>query len=385
MRDAFEQPRGAGGRFVNLDGSWPAGLPTVLRWMVWDRLIGRRRRAPDRARIPFVMPELVRLARPPAGNEPARLTWLGHASFLVQLDGVSLLVDPALHDAIFGGIARNVPPGVPIDSLPPIDAQLVTHNHYDHLDLPTLQAVNAPVVAGLGLERWFRVRGLHATELGWWRETAVGPVRVTFVPAHHWSRRGPLDTNASLWGGFVIEGSTATIYHSGDTAYFTGFREIAERFPSIDAALLPIGAYEPGWFMLRQHMAPEQALRHSRTSAAARSSRCTGARSSSQTSRSTSHRAASRRSAPVDGSRGSGFASPPWARRSRSRARSPSEVFRRSADGEPVAEVSSRRHAPASREPPGSVDRERRRASPRISVVPRRSRGTRRVGRRAGA
>jgi L-ascorbate metabolism protein UlaG (beta-lactamase superfamily) len=260
MRDAFEQPRGAGGRFVNLDGSWPAGLPTVLRWMVWDRLIGRRRRAPDRARIPFVMPELVRLARPPAGNEPARLTWLGHASFLVQLDGVSLLVDPALHDAIFGGIARNVPPGVPIDSLPPIDAQLVTHNHYDHLDLPTLQAVNAPVVAGLGLERWFRVRGLHATELGWWRETAVGPVRVTFVPAHHWSRRGPLDTNASLWGGFVIEGSTATIYHSGDTAYFTGFREIAERFPSIDAALLPIGAYEPGWFMLRQHMDPEQAL-----------------------------------------------------------------------------------------------------------------------------
>ncbi len=260
MRHAFEQPRGAGGRFVNLDGSWPAGLPTVLRWMVWDRLTGRRRRTPARAKVPAVAPDLARLARPPAQAEPARLTWLGHASFLVQLDGVSLLVDPALRGAIAGGIPRNVPSGVPIAALPPIDAQLVTHNHYDHLDLPTLQAVKAPVVAGLGLARWFRARGLSATELGWWRETAVGAVRVTFVPAHHWSRRGPFDTNLTLWGGFVIEGSTATIYHSGDTAYFEGFREIAERFPTLDAALLPIGAYEPGWFMLRQHMDPEQAL-----------------------------------------------------------------------------------------------------------------------------
>ena len=119
MRHAFEQPRGAGGRFVNLDGSWPAGLPTVLRWMVWDRLTGRRRRTPARAKVPAVAPDLARLARPPAQAEPARLTWLGHASFLVQLDGVSLLVDPALRGAIAGGIPRNVPSGVPIAALPP--------------------------------------------------------------------------------------------------------------------------------------------------------------------------------------------------------------------------------------------------------------------------
>ena len=88
----------------------------------------------------------------------------------------------------------------------------------------------------------------------------MGAVRVTFVPAQHWSRRGLADTNETLWGGFVIEGSASTVYHSGDSAYFAGFRAIRDRFPAIDAALLPIGAYDPGWFMLRQHMDPEQAL-----------------------------------------------------------------------------------------------------------------------------
>ena len=257
---AIDQPRAPGGRFRNLDGSAPAGLGTVLRWAVWDRLTGARRRAPDRARVPRVAPDLTRLATPPGEGEPARLTWLGHASFLVQLDGVSLLVDPVLGDRLFGGIPRNVPPGVSPADLPAIAATLVSHSHYDHLDLPSVRAVSAPVVGGLGLARWFRARGLEATELGWWGSTRVGEVRVTFVPAQHWSRRGFADTNETLWGGFVIEGSASTVYHAGDSAYFAGFREIGARFPAIDAALLPIGAYDPGWFMLRQHMDPEHAL-----------------------------------------------------------------------------------------------------------------------------
>lgn len=257
---AFAPPRDAAGRFVNLDGSRPLGLGAVLRWSLWDRLAGKRRVSPDRAPVPVVAPDLAALRTPPAPGEPARVTWLGHASFLVQLDGVSLLVDPALGPKLFGGIERNVPPGVVVADLPPIDAALVTHSHYDHLDLPTLRAVNAPVVAGLGLERWFRDRGLFATELGWWSSTRVGPVRVTFVPAQHWSRRGLLDTNRALWGGFVIEGTTATVYHSGDTAAFDGFARIGERFPGIDAALLPIGAYDPAWFMETMHVNPEQAL-----------------------------------------------------------------------------------------------------------------------------
>lgn len=258
---AFDQPRDAQGRFANANGKGPAAFGDVLRWKLWDRITGKRRVAPPRAPVPTVAPDLALLRTPPAPGEPARVTWLGHASFLVQLDGVSLLVDPALKPALFGGISRNVPPGVRIEDLPPIDAVLVSHSHYDHLDLPTLEAVRAPVVAGLGLERWFRDRHLFCTELGWWQTTTVRGVRVTFVPAQHWSRRGLFDTNRMLWGGFVVEGSRATIYHSGDSAWFEGFAEIGARFPGIDAALLPIGAYDPAWFMTHQHLDPEQALR----------------------------------------------------------------------------------------------------------------------------
>jgi L-ascorbate metabolism protein UlaG (beta-lactamase superfamily) len=257
---AFAQPKDADGRFTNLDGSEPKGLGTVLRWAVWDRLTGKRPTTPDRAPIPTVAPDLARLRTPPAPGEPARITWLGHATFLVQLDGVSLLTDPALEPKLFGGIERNVPPGVAIPDLPEIDAVLVSHSHYDHLDLGTVQKVGAPAIAGLGMERWFRDRQVFATELGWWSSTRVGPVRITFVPSQHWSKRGLFDTNRTLWGGFVIEGSRATIYHSGDTAYFAGFEEIGRRFPGIDAALLPIGAYEPAWFMQTMHTSPEQAL-----------------------------------------------------------------------------------------------------------------------------
>jgi L-ascorbate metabolism protein UlaG (beta-lactamase superfamily) len=258
---AFTQPRDEDGRFANLDGARPHGLHVVARWAIWDRLTGKRRSSPDRAPVPAVAPDLALLARPPAPGEPARVTWLGHATFLVQVDGVSLLTDPALMPKIFGGIARNVEPGVPIEKLPRIDAVLVSHSHYDHLDLATLERVRAPIVAGLGLERFFRERGLFATELGWWSSTTVGGVRVTFVPAQHWSRRTLFDTNRTLWGGFVIEGSRAAVYHSGDTGWFDGFAEIGARFPRLDAALLPIGAYDPAWFMEPQHLNPEQALR----------------------------------------------------------------------------------------------------------------------------
>lgn len=263
---AFVQPRDADGRFANTDGQGPVGgLATVFRWKVWDRLTGKHRPPAPSPPAPAVAPDLARLATPPRPGEPARVTWLGHASFLVQLDGVSLLVDPVLGPTlgpeILGGIPRRVPPGVPVEKLPPIDAVLVSHSHYDHLDLPTIERVGAPVVAGLGLERFFRDRHLFATELGWWTTTTVRGVRITFVPSHHWSRRGLFDMNRTLWGGFVIEGSRATIYHSGDTAFFDGFAEIGARFPRIDAALLPIGAYEPAWFMERMHMNPEQALR----------------------------------------------------------------------------------------------------------------------------
>jgi L-ascorbate metabolism protein UlaG (beta-lactamase superfamily) len=248
-------------RFRNIDGSTPQPLSDVLKWALVDRVLGRRRKGSVERPAPRVSPDLTLLSRPPAVGEPARLTWIGHASWLVQLDGVSLLVDPIFSETLGPGIRRFVAPGVATTELPRIDAQLVTHNHRDHLDLPSLRGVGAPVVAGLGLAAFFTREKLPCTELSWWSEAQVGPVTVRFVPSQHWSRRGLDDANETLWGGFVIEGSRARLYHSGDTAYFEGFAEIGRRVGPIDAALLPIGAYDPAWFMSKQHMNPEEATR----------------------------------------------------------------------------------------------------------------------------
>jgi L-ascorbate metabolism protein UlaG (beta-lactamase superfamily) len=258
--EGFVQPRDAEGRFVNLDGQGPRGFSSVLRWKAWDGwILGRNRKAPDRAPVPRVEPDWEAIRTPPGPGQGARLTWIGHATWLVQLDGRSFLTDPVLGDSITGFIGRNVPPGIPLERLPRIDAALVSHNHYDHLDLPTLERLGAPVVAGLGVSSILKKRKLFGTDLGWWQSTEVGGVRITFVPAQHFSQRGLADRNETLWGGFVIEGSSATVYHAGDTAFFAGFKQIGERL-AIDAALLPIGAYDPRWFMKAAHVDPEEAL-----------------------------------------------------------------------------------------------------------------------------
>jgi len=253
---ATKQPR-----FVNLDGSTPQPFSAVFKWAVADRLLGRRRTGPVGAPAPHVAVEPALLKRPPSVGAPARLTWIGHASWLVQLDDVSLLIDPIFSESIGPGVKRFVPPALKIEELPPIDAQLVSHNHRDHLDLPSLRAVGSPIIAGLGLRDFFAKNQLDCTELDWWGETRVGQVTIRFVPSQHWSRRGLSDENATLWGGFLIEGSRARLYHSGDTAYFDGFAEIGRSSGTIDAAMLPIGAYDPAWFMSKQHMNPEEAVR----------------------------------------------------------------------------------------------------------------------------
>lgn len=246
---------------MNLDGSGPHEFSSVFKWAVVDRVLGRRRPHRDAWATPESRPDLDALARAPGRGEGARLTWIGHASWLVQLDGVSLLIDPVFSETLGPGLRRHISAALMPESLPRIDAQLITHNHRDHLDLPSVLAVGKPVIAGLGLAPFFAAESLPCTELDWWSETRVGDVTVRFVPSQHWSRRGLNDTNETLWGGFVVEGSSARIYHSGDTAYFEGFSEIGRRSGPIDAALLPIGAYEPEWFMGKQHMNPEQAVR----------------------------------------------------------------------------------------------------------------------------
>jgi L-ascorbate metabolism protein UlaG (beta-lactamase superfamily) len=248
------------GRFVNLDGTGPQPFSNVAKWAIGDKLAGRRRKSPPRAAVPTVSVDPVALRQPPSRGQGARVTWLGHASWLIQIGGVSLLVDPVLGQSIPGFIKRNVDAPLSPEALPSITAQLVTHNHYDHMDLPSLRAVGAPVVAGIGNGR--SVGGHPAvTELGWWDTAEVSGVRVTFVPSQHWSRRALEPPNRALWGGFVVESEGLRVYHAGDTAYFEGFQEIGRRFPRIDAALLPIGAYDPAWFMSKQHMNPAEALK----------------------------------------------------------------------------------------------------------------------------
>jgi L-ascorbate metabolism protein UlaG (beta-lactamase superfamily) len=192
------------------------------------------------------------------------LAWLGHASFLGSLGGYQFLIDPVFSRHAGWLYRRHLPPPLTIGQLPEIEAVMVTHNHYDHLDAELIRAL-APGVAVVipeGMGRWMRKLGRQRViELQWWQPTDIGKLRVTLVPACHWSRRGIFDTNRVLWGGYVVEGAGVSVYHSGDTASFEGFGEIGRRFPGLDAAMLPIGGYEPAWFMEHYHLNPDQAGR----------------------------------------------------------------------------------------------------------------------------
>ncbi|HEX2568748.1 MAG TPA: MBL fold metallo-hydrolase [Polyangia bacterium] len=246
-------------KFKNLEPPYePQPYGQVFKWAVSDRFWSRRREAPRRVLIPKKDPDLGLIA-----SAAPSLTWVGHATWLVRLGGLSIVTDPVWSDAIGPRIERNMPPGLELEKAAP-DLVLVTHNHRDHLDEPTIRRIGpkATYVVPHGLGAFFRRRGLDKVhELEWWQEETVGGVKVTFVPSQHWSQRTPFDRNDTLWGGFVIEAEGRRVYHSGDTAYFSGFGEIGRRFPGIDAALLPIGAYDPEWFMRQQHMTPEDAMR----------------------------------------------------------------------------------------------------------------------------
>jgi len=238
----------------------PHGFGDVFRWSVLDRLTGRRRVAPPGPPAPRVPSDPETIHR---RDGAPRVTWIGHSSFLATLAGASCLVDPVFSRRIARFIRRHGEPGLRASDLPPLAALLVTHNHYDHLDAPSLRSLprELPVFTGAGLGPWFRRRGFaNVTELRWWDAASAGSLTITFVPARHWSRRTIGDVNRSAWGGFVVSGGGITLYHAGDTGWFDGFRGIAARFPAIDLALLPIGAYAPAWFMEPHHMNPEQAI-----------------------------------------------------------------------------------------------------------------------------
>lgn len=198
-----------------------------------------------------------------------RVAWLGHASFLIQGCGVSLLVDPvfASHCGPFPlpGLFRRVAVPCAISDLPRIDAVLLTHTHYDHLDLTTLRKLGSgtPVWIAEGHAEWLRGKGFsNVSELAWNQTGEIAPgVTITSLPAHHFTARTPWDRDLGHWCGWLIEGGGCKLWHAGDSGWFPGFAEIGGRYGPIDFGMIPIGAYQPRRVMKSVHMNPEEAVR----------------------------------------------------------------------------------------------------------------------------
>ncbi len=212
---------------------------------------------------------------PPTRVAPGslRVTFVNHATTLIQLDGVNVLTDPIWSQRTspvsFAGPKRVRPPGIRFEDLPPIDAVVISHNHYDHLDVPTLLRLQDAfpklrIFAGLGNKALLDGLGFpNVSELDWWQSTRLGATAVELhsVPVQHFSNRGVTDEEGTLWTGWVIEGTNGRVYFGGDTAYGPHFKAAGERLGPFRLAVLPIGAYLPEWFMSPVHMTPADAVR----------------------------------------------------------------------------------------------------------------------------
>jgi N-acyl-phosphatidylethanolamine-hydrolysing phospholipase D len=247
------------GRFINQAGprdlpGFSAMLPFLLR-KAWTSIAPRTGGA---CLVPFDRDAIM--------HNPS-VTWIGHSTMLVRMDGVTFLTDPIFSDRAsplsFAGPKRLVRPGVPLEELPPIDFVLLSHDHYDHTDLPSVAALarrGARFIVPLEMGALVREVGGEAIELDWWQHTEIKGVRVHCVPAQHFCGRAVADDNRRLWAGWVVEGPTRRFYHAGDTGYFPGFAEIGTRLGPIDLAAIPIGAYEPPSIMHFVHVNPEEAV-----------------------------------------------------------------------------------------------------------------------------
>jgi N-acyl-phosphatidylethanolamine-hydrolysing phospholipase D len=203
------------------------------------------------------------------GHRPTA-TWVGHSTFLLQLDGVNILTDPVWSDRV-GPTAvlsarRLVPPGVRFEDLPPIHAVLISHDHYDHLDEPTVLRIarehpGARFFVPLGIKAWLRDRGVtNAEELDWWEAREFAGLRIVGTPAQHNSGRGPHDQNRRLWSSWAVLGETKRVFFAGDTGYWTALREIGDRLGPFDLALIPIGGYVGHEPRHPNHVNPEEAV-----------------------------------------------------------------------------------------------------------------------------
>ncbi|MFN7916515.1 MAG: MBL fold metallo-hydrolase [Vicinamibacterales bacterium] len=225
--------------------------------------------AEPRERWPAHVPVVQRQAVPHDPDAWVTVTFIGHSTFLIQTGRHTIITDPVfVHRASplqFIGPKRVRVPGVRLEDLPPVDIILLSHNHYDHCDLASLRhlaARSSPLlVTPLGNRRMGTAAGLRRiVELDWWEQTTEAPLPITLTPAQHFSARTPFDRNKALWGSFVVDIGGRHFFFGGDSGYGPHFRMIRERVGRVDAALLPIGAYEPRWFMRDIHMNPDEAV-----------------------------------------------------------------------------------------------------------------------------
>lgn len=244
-----------------------------LKWQ-WERWRNGLPKPPANGyTFPVVQPDLGWLQQ---NRSQPSATWIGHATVLLQLGGLNILTDPIFSERAspvsWAGPKRKTPPAMQLHELPRIDVVLISHNHYDHLDLPSLHALGEQnggpplLLVPLGVGDWLREQGLtNVRQLDWWQSAAADGVRFHCVPVQHWSARGLFDRFHTLWGGWVIEaqaeGGPFTAFFTGDTGYSKDFADIHRRFGDIDFAMIPVGAYEPRWFMQNQHVDPAEAVR----------------------------------------------------------------------------------------------------------------------------
>ncbi|MCB0657320.1 MAG: MBL fold metallo-hydrolase [Saprospiraceae bacterium] len=208
--------------------------------------------------------------RDPASWPADGIAWLGHATFLIRLDGVTLITDPVLGNVSLMKRLTELP--MAISDLQEVDVLLLSHNHRDHCDVPSLKELysrNADIITytGLALDPLLKSTGASGpvTPAGWYQSfPEIQGIKIHYLPAKHWARRYLWDTNTMLWGSFMIQSSRHTVYFGADSGYGSHYQEIGRLFPGIDLALLGTGAYEPRWFMGDSHMAPEEAARAAR-------------------------------------------------------------------------------------------------------------------------
>lgn len=263
--DGPVSPNFDGEVFYNPNGTPPGGFADLVRW----QLGGGKKAWPDHYPSPHERAKPVARVQ----GEDLRITMVGHATMLIQTQGLNFLTDPVWSQRVspvsFAGPKRRNAPGVTFEDLPPIDVVLLTHNHYDHFDQATLARIvkthDARIITPLGNDTIIRAFAPQARiDVGDWGdafEIATG-IKVHVEPCHHWSARGGSDRRMALWAAFVIETPGGHIYHIGDTGYHDGinYRAAAEKFGRFRFGLLPIGAYEPRWFMRGQHQNPAEAV-----------------------------------------------------------------------------------------------------------------------------